>query len=151
MLCERISVLNPLKPSGCVCTICYNAQKLCILPTECIYVFHIVLSIISDYFPKRHYSLCLCSRDIMCFLWGMNWIFISYWHVGHCPSSCFLFKKRRFGDWTPSPSPSPKIGISSIDWAQLSRFLPEDGDIVQSPEHRFLNKKQDDVWCPKSQ
>jgi hypothetical protein len=27
-----------------------------------------------------------------------------------------------------------EIGISSIDWAQLSRFLPEDGDGIQSPK-----------------
>jgi hypothetical protein len=35
------------------------------------------------------------------------------------------------------------MGTSSIDWAQLSRLLSEEGDRVQSPK-RFLNKKQDD-------
>jgi hypothetical protein len=39
----------------------------------------------------------------------------------------------------------PKIGISSIDWAQLSRFLPEDGDRIQSPKHCILKYKQDGV------
>jgi hypothetical protein len=29
------------------------------------------------------------------------------------------------------------IGTSSIDWAQLSRFLPEDRDRIQSPKCRF--------------
>jgi hypothetical protein len=36
----------------------------------------------------------------------------------------------------------PERGTSSIDWAQLSRLLPDDGDRVV-PE-AFLNKKQDD-------
>jgi hypothetical protein len=33
----------------------------------------------------------------------------------------------------------PKRGISSIDWVQMGRLLPEDGDIVQSPKRCFLN------------
>jgi hypothetical protein len=37
-----------------VCTTCYNIQKLCILPTQCIYVFRMILTINSDYFPKQH-------------------------------------------------------------------------------------------------
>jgi hypothetical protein len=37
----------------------------------------------------------------------------------------------------------PEIGNSSIDLAQLSRFLLEDGDRTPSPNRRVLNKKQD--------
>jgi hypothetical protein len=37
-----------------------------------------------------------------------------------------------------------EIGTSSIDWAQLSRLLPEDGDRIQSPKRLVLNKKQED-------
>jgi hypothetical protein len=37
-----------------VCTNLFDVQKLCILPTQCIYVFHMVLTINSDYFPKQH-------------------------------------------------------------------------------------------------
>jgi hypothetical protein len=36
----------------------------------------------------------------------------------------------------------PEIGTSSIDWAQLSRLLPEDGDKTQSPKRFVFNKKQ---------
>jgi hypothetical protein len=35
----------------------------------------------------------------------------------------------------------PNVGTSSIDWAQLSTLLPEDGDGIQSPKHCVLNKK----------
>jgi hypothetical protein len=35
-------------------TICFNTLKLCILPTECICVFRMVLTINSDCFPKQH-------------------------------------------------------------------------------------------------
>jgi hypothetical protein len=34
---------------------------------------------------------------------------------------------------------------SSVDWAKLSRFLPESGDKIQSPKRHVLNKKQDDM------
>jgi hypothetical protein len=35
-------------------TTCFNTLKLCILPTECICVFHMDLTINSDCFPKQH-------------------------------------------------------------------------------------------------
>jgi hypothetical protein len=31
-----------------------NTVKLCILPTQCICVFHMVLTVHSDCFPKQH-------------------------------------------------------------------------------------------------
>jgi hypothetical protein len=31
----------------------------------------------------------------------------------------------------------PEIETSSVDWAQLSRLLPEDGDRIQSPKRCF--------------
>jgi hypothetical protein len=31
----------------------------------------------------------------------------------------------------------PEIEISSVDWAQQSRLLPEEGDRIQSPKHCF--------------
>jgi hypothetical protein len=34
----------------------------------------------------------------------------------------------------------PEIETSSLDWAQLSRLLPEDGDRIQSPKRCFQNK-----------
>jgi hypothetical protein len=39
-------------------------------------VFHIVLEIKSDFFPKHHYPVGPCSGDVMCFLWGLSWICI---------------------------------------------------------------------------
>jgi hypothetical protein len=57
-------------------TICFNKLKLWILPTKCICVFRMVLTINSDCFPKQHYPVGLCSGDVMHLLWGTNWILI---------------------------------------------------------------------------
>jgi hypothetical protein len=46
--------INPLKPSELIHTTSFNILKLCILPTECIFVFRVVLTINSDCFPKQH-------------------------------------------------------------------------------------------------
>jgi hypothetical protein len=46
-----------------------------ILPTKCICVFRMVLTINSESFPKHHYPVWLCSGDIICFLWGANYAF----------------------------------------------------------------------------
>jgi hypothetical protein len=44
--------LNHLNLSGnCMYTTFYNNQYLCILPTECIYGFHMILSINNNLFP----------------------------------------------------------------------------------------------------
>jgi hypothetical protein len=61
-----------------ICTTRFNTPKLCILPTQCTCVFRMVLTIKSDCFPKRHWPARLCSGDVICFLWGTNWIFICY-------------------------------------------------------------------------
>jgi hypothetical protein len=44
------SCINPLKPSG---TTWFNILKLHILTTECVFVFHMVLTINSEFFPKQ--------------------------------------------------------------------------------------------------
>jgi hypothetical protein len=36
----------------------------------------------------------------------------------------------------------PEIVTSSIDWVQLCRLLPEDGDGVQPPKYCILNKNR---------
>jgi hypothetical protein len=56
-----------------ICTTRFNILKLCFLPTEYICVFYMVLKINSDYFSKQ-----ICCGDVMCFLWGTNWINIIY-------------------------------------------------------------------------
>jgi hypothetical protein len=35
--------------------------------------------------------------------------------------------------------PPPEIGTSSVNWVQLSRILPENGDRIQSPKCCVLN------------
>lgn len=61
---------NSLQQSGN----CFNIQKLCILRTHCIDVFRMALTANSDYFAKEHTQLGGCHGDVMCFLWGRNWI-----------------------------------------------------------------------------
>jgi hypothetical protein len=56
--------INLLKPSGHY----MHMLEHCILPTECVCVFHMVLTINSDCFHKRHEPVGLCSGDGTCFL-----------------------------------------------------------------------------------
>jgi hypothetical protein len=44
-------IINPLKSHGSVSTTCFNTPKLCILPTECVCVFYMILTVNSDFFP----------------------------------------------------------------------------------------------------
>jgi hypothetical protein len=46
------------------------------LSTQCICVFRMVLTINSDCFHEHHWPVDLCSGDVMCFLWGTDWIAI---------------------------------------------------------------------------
>jgi hypothetical protein len=57
-------LFNLLKPCG------YYMHMLehCILPTQCACVLHIVLTINSDCFHKRHEPVGLCSGDVTRFL-----------------------------------------------------------------------------------
>jgi hypothetical protein len=48
-----IGFLNHLKLVIAVRTACFNIQQLCIFPIECIYGFHMILRINSDYLPKH--------------------------------------------------------------------------------------------------
>jgi hypothetical protein len=52
----NVNVINPLKHSnnGIYIPPALTLKKLSILPTQCVYVFRMVLTINSDYFPKRH-------------------------------------------------------------------------------------------------
>lgn len=47
------ALINPLKPSGSIGTICFNMLELLILPTERIYMFNVVFVVNHDYFPKQ--------------------------------------------------------------------------------------------------
>jgi hypothetical protein len=74
------------RPSVTICTTRFNTLKLCILPTQCICVFRMVLTINSHSFRKQHEQVALCSGDVVCFLWGTNWICI-YYLDAFCPHS----------------------------------------------------------------
>jgi hypothetical protein len=37
-----------------ISTTCFNFRRCCILPTQCIYVFRVILTTSNDYFPKQH-------------------------------------------------------------------------------------------------
>jgi hypothetical protein len=49
----QLNILTLQSPVVTVCTTFFNTPKLCILPTQCIYVFRMVLTINSDCFPKQ--------------------------------------------------------------------------------------------------
>jgi hypothetical protein len=51
-----------------VCTTAFYVLKLEILPTEYVCMFHMDLTINSDFSPKQHYGVDLCSGDVTCFL-----------------------------------------------------------------------------------
>jgi hypothetical protein len=95
--------------------------------------------------------------------WYINTI-IEFLDIIHHP--VFLFKTQCFRDWILSPSSGksllslaqsselvldPEIGTTPIDWAQLGRLLPEDGDRIQSSKHCVWNEKVDYGKCPKTQ
>jgi hypothetical protein len=48
------SALTIQSPMVTICTTRFNTPKLYILPTQCICVFRMVLTINSDCFPKQH-------------------------------------------------------------------------------------------------
>lgn len=54
---------NLLKTVVTVCTIYYNIQNICILPTECVHMFKMILTINSNYFLKQGYVCGLCNWD----------------------------------------------------------------------------------------
>jgi len=61
-----------------ICTTFFNIQTLCILPTQCIYVFYMVLAVNCHYFPKQHQPIVLCDGDAVLSLWCAIWFLISY-------------------------------------------------------------------------
>jgi hypothetical protein len=60
------------------------------------------------------------------------------WPIGHYPSSSFLLKGQRFGDWILSPSSEREMEISSVDWAQQSRQPVNVKTILRSELQREL-------------
>ena len=69
--------------SSCMKTICKSTvvttranyrdvKELCTLPTNCIYVFCIILRINDGYFPEQHWPAILCNGNWKCLHWGRN-------------------------------------------------------------------------------
>jgi hypothetical protein len=52
----------------------FNIKKFYIPPTECIYVFCVVLRINSDFCPIQHELTGLCNRDWKCLLRGTSYV-----------------------------------------------------------------------------
>jgi hypothetical protein len=61
-----------------MCTTCFIIQKLCILPTQFVYVFHMILTANSDYFSNSIHQLVFCYRGAVCLLRGRDWNFKYY-------------------------------------------------------------------------
>jgi hypothetical protein len=57
--------LNLQSQVATICITCFNILELCILPTECVCVFRVVLTINSDCFPKQHQPVGLCNEGVM--------------------------------------------------------------------------------------
>jgi hypothetical protein len=57
------------------CTTSLNTEKLRVLHTHCV-CFRMDLRINSSYFPVKYYSYCIYNWQWMCFLCGMDWIFV---------------------------------------------------------------------------
>ena len=49
--------------------------------THFMHVLRMVLTVNSDYLPKRHKMADLCKRDGLCSLWGRSGNFVYYLHV----------------------------------------------------------------------
>jgi hypothetical protein len=71
---------NPVKRRHTTPAACFNIQKLTFIPPECINVFHMILRVNSNYFPKHHELLGFCNEDSV-FLWGRNWIWNIIWWI----------------------------------------------------------------------
>jgi hypothetical protein len=58
----------------------------------CIYVFHMILRINSDYFLKQRQPVDLCNGEVLCFLCGTDWILKYYLDELHSPSYLLHFQ-----------------------------------------------------------
>jgi hypothetical protein len=55
IVCLPLPHFKTLKSTVVImCTTYFSIHNLCVLPTQCICVFRVVLTINSDYFPKQH-------------------------------------------------------------------------------------------------
>ena len=71
----RFFLINLLKPTGHVMHQQFNIQQLCVLPTQCIYVFCIYLRTNSDLCHLQHELIGFYNRNVKGLLRGTNWVF----------------------------------------------------------------------------
>lgn len=57
----RLMYFNLIKTVITVCNMYYNIKNLCILPTNCVHMFKMILTIKSNYFLKHGYVCGLCN------------------------------------------------------------------------------------------
>jgi hypothetical protein len=51
-----------------LCTTSFNSLNLCVLTTKFICVFHKILALNGDHFPKEHQPIGFCNRNVICSL-----------------------------------------------------------------------------------
>jgi hypothetical protein len=82
--CEvNVSRTSDLKPSGHYIYHLLEYTKTLYSAHTCICVFHTILTVNNDCFPKQHEPVGLCSGDIVCFLWRGG---VEYFHHNPCES-----------------------------------------------------------------
>jgi hypothetical protein len=130
-----------------VCTASFNIQTPWILPTQCIYMFHMVLTINNDCFLKRHYLADHFRGEITCFLWGSIWIFMYY--SGEIQSlifNSFILSKIRaqiiFSAHKKSPHPNPLSFSLPKSLPSLSRTC------TRTSGHCLHTLKAGKCFCP---
>lgn len=69
----------------------YISTALCVLSTECIYGFRIIVKIYIDYLPEQNSSVGPCNRET-CVLFELELKFLM---LLRCPSSTFFKGKAR--------------------------------------------------------
>ena len=93
---EYFVLLERFKMVVSTYTICYNIKNICILLTQCIYVFCMILTAITDYFPKFIYCAALYWRDrqIVTEKQKLRWVWGNFENATlydlHCPPNIVL-------------------------------------------------------------
>jgi hypothetical protein len=113
--------LLPPSSGRWVIATCFKVQQFCILPTM-YYGFRMILNINSDYFPK---PTDLYNGDVLCFLWGTDWILKYYFKKLPLPEGRALCLGTFIAE---KYSPFPPLNVMSLtalsQLSLLSVFVP---------------------------
>jgi len=83
------SILTVQHPVVIICTACCNVKNPCVLPTQCMYEVHRILTIKSHYFPK-HLGFVIVPRCVLCELWS-EFVYLIY--INFIPQSVKINSK----------------------------------------------------------